>query len=75
MRILETAVSFEELNDIKKISGADIRLTLLKKVERNGILLNVVLIEGKAEEIKLHGEAPTREGGRLVCSPNLQPVI
>ncbi|GAB6100846.1 hypothetical protein JCM16138_00690 [Thermococcus atlanticus] len=52
MRILETAVSFEELRDIKRMSGADIRLTLLKKVERNGILLNVVLIEGKAGEVE-----------------------
>ena len=52
MRIIETAVSFEELRDIKKMSGADITLTLLKKVERNGILLNVVLIEGKAGEVE-----------------------
>ncbi len=52
MRVIETAVSFEELRDIKKMSGADITLTLLKKVERNGILLNVVLIEGKAEEVE-----------------------
>ncbi|WP_456394742.1 TIGR04140 family protein [Thermococcus sp.] len=52
MRTIETAVSFEELRDIKRMSGADIRLTLLKKVERNGILLNVVLIEGKAGEVE-----------------------
>jgi len=52
LRVIETAVSFEELRDIKKMSGADITLTLLKKVERNGILLNVVLIEGKAEEVE-----------------------
>ena len=50
-RELLTPISPEELEEIRIKSGAEVRLSLLGRVERNGILLNRVLIEGSAEEI------------------------
>ena len=50
-RELLTPISPEELEEIKIKSSAEVRLSLLERIERNGILLNRVLIEGSAEEI------------------------
>ncbi|WP_297435599.1 TIGR04140 family protein [Thermococcus sp.] len=52
MRIVETPISLNELEEISEKSGANVRLTLLGKVERNGIPLGRVLIEGSPEEIE-----------------------
>ena len=50
--IVETAVPFDELEEIRAKSGAAVRLVLLGRVERNRIPLTKVLIEGPAEEIE-----------------------
>ncbi|NPA48105.1 MAG: TIGR04140 family protein [Thermococci archaeon] len=50
--IIETAVPFEELEEIKRKSGAKVKLALLGNFERNGIVLNRVLVEGPPEEIE-----------------------
>ncbi|WP_297535703.1 TIGR04140 family protein [Thermococcus sp.] len=50
--IIETAVPFEELEEIRRNSGAGIKLTLLGTIERNGITLNRVLLKGPPEEIE-----------------------
>ncbi|NJE61800.1 TIGR04140 family protein [Thermococcus sp. 21S7] len=50
--IIETAVPFEELEEIRGKSGASVRLTLLETLERNGIVLNRVLVEGPLEEVE-----------------------
>ncbi|AJC71453.1 hypothetical protein X802_04175 [Thermococcus guaymasensis DSM 11113] len=50
--IIETAVPFEELEEIRRKSGASVRLTFLKTLKRNGIVLNRVLLEGHPEEIE-----------------------
>lgn len=50
--IIETALPFDELEEIRAKSGAAVRLVLLGRVERNRIPLTKVLIEGPAEEIE-----------------------
>lgn len=50
--IIETAIPFEELEEIRAKSGAAVRLALLGRVERNLIPLNRILIEGPAEEVE-----------------------
>ncbi|EEB73464.1 TIGR04140 family protein [Thermococcus sp. AM4] len=50
--IIETAVPFEELEEIRRKSGAKVSLTLLETTERNGIVLNLVLLEGPPSEIE-----------------------
>ena len=50
--IVETAVPFDELEEIRRKSGASVRLTFLKTLKRNGIVLNRVLLEGHPEEIE-----------------------
>ena len=50
--IIETAVPFEELEEIRRKSGAGVGLTLLGTIERNGIVLNRALVEGHPEEIE-----------------------
>lgn len=50
--IIETAIPFDELEGIRQRSGAKVKLTLLKTLKRNGILLNRVLLEGPPEEIE-----------------------
>lgn len=50
--IIETAVPFEELEEIRAKSGAGVKLVLLGRVERNRILLNRVLIDGPEREIQ-----------------------
>ncbi|WP_048810930.1 TIGR04140 family protein [Thermococcus gammatolerans] len=50
--IIETAIPFEELEEIRRKSGAEVKLTLLGTIERNGIVLNRVLVEGHPEEIE-----------------------
>ena len=51
-RELLTPISPEELEEILVKSGAGIRLTLLGTIEKNGIVLNRVLVEGSTEEIE-----------------------
>jgi len=50
--IIETAVPFEELEEVRRKSGASVRLILLGTIERNGIVLNRVLVEGPTKEIE-----------------------
>ncbi|AEK73270.1 hypothetical protein GQS_06860 [Thermococcus sp. 4557] len=50
--IIETAISPEELEEIRRKSGAEVKLTVLGKIERNGIPLSRVLIEGNEREIE-----------------------
>lgn len=50
--IIETAISPEELEEIQRKSGAEVKLTVLGKIERNGIPLSRVLIEGNEREIE-----------------------
>ncbi|QDA30476.1 TIGR04140 family protein [Thermococcus indicus] len=50
--IIETVIPPEELEDIKRKSGAEVRLILLGKTERNGIPLSRVLIKGEQREIE-----------------------
>ena len=50
--IIETAVPFEELEEIRRKSGAKVSLAFLGNIERNGIVLNRVLVEGPPEEIE-----------------------
>ena len=50
--IIETAVPFEELEEIRRKSGAEVKLTFLKTLKRNGIPLNLVLVEGPTKEIE-----------------------
>ena len=50
--IIETAIPFDELEGIRQRSGAEVKLTLLEIFERNGIVLNRVLVEGPTEEIE-----------------------
>ena len=50
--IIETTVPFEELEEIRRKSGAEVKLTLLGTIERNGIVLNRVLVEGSTKEIE-----------------------
>lgn len=52
MRVIETPISMEELEELRKRSKAEVELVLLGKIERNGITLNRVLIEGSPEEIE-----------------------
>ncbi|WP_297062884.1 TIGR04140 family protein [Thermococcus sp.] len=52
MRVIETPISIEELEELKKRSKAKVELVLLGKTERNGITLNRTLIEGTPEEIE-----------------------
>ncbi len=51
-RELLTPISPEELEEIRMKSGADVRLSLRERIERNGILLNRILIEGSTKETK-----------------------
>ena len=50
--IIKTAVPFYELEKIRRKSGVGVSLTLLGSIERNGIVLNRVLVEGSPEEIE-----------------------
>jgi uncharacterized repeat protein (TIGR04140 family) len=50
--IIETAIPPEELEEIRRKSGAEVRLSLLGRIERNGILLSRILIEGSTEEVR-----------------------
>ncbi|GAB6136526.1 hypothetical protein JCM16307_20750 [Thermococcus prieurii] len=50
--IIETAIPFDELEGIRKKSGAGVGLTLLGTIERSGITLSRVLVEGSPEEIE-----------------------
>ncbi|WP_240910803.1 TIGR04140 family protein [Thermococcus sp. MAR1] len=52
MRIVETPIPLSELEEIREKSGAEVKLTYLGKIERNGITLNRVLVEGSPEEIE-----------------------
>ncbi|WP_297501264.1 TIGR04140 family protein [Thermococcus sp.] len=52
MRVIETPVPIEELEEIREKEGVKVELVLLKKIERNGIPLNRVLILGICEEIE-----------------------
>ncbi len=52
LRVIETPISIEELEELKKRSKAKVELVLLGKTERNGITLNRTLIEGTPEEIE-----------------------
>ena len=52
LRILETPIPTSELEEIRGKSGAEVKLTYLEKIERNGITLNRVLIEGSPDEIE-----------------------
>ncbi len=54
--IIETAVPFDELEELRAKSGAKVRLVLLSKVERKGIRLYRVSVEGSEEEIELFME-------------------
>ncbi|NJE30169.1 TIGR04140 family protein [Thermococcus sp. 18S1] len=54
--IIETAIPPEELEEIRRKSGAEVKLTVLGKIERNGIPLSRVLIEGNEREIELFME-------------------
>ncbi|ASI99344.1 TIGR04140 family protein [Thermococcus celer] len=51
-REILTPIPLDELEGIREGSGAVVTLTLLGKVERNGIPLNIVQIEGEAGEIE-----------------------
>lgn len=51
-REILTPIPLDELEEIREGSGAVVTLTLLGKVERNGIPLNIVQIEGEAGEIE-----------------------
>ena len=50
--IIETAIPLEELEEIRRKSGARVSLTLLGSIERNGITLSRVLVEGPPKEIE-----------------------
>jgi len=65
LRILETPISLSELEEIREKSGAEVKLIYLGKIERNGISLSRVLIEGSPEEIERFMERlrPARAGG------------
>ncbi|KUH33799.1 hypothetical protein APY94_04560 [Thermococcus celericrescens] len=52
MRTIETPIPLEELEEIMEKSGAEVKLTVLGKIERNGIPLSRVLIEGNEREIE-----------------------
>ncbi|CAD5243160.1 TIGR04140 family protein [Thermococcus camini] len=52
MRIVETPIPLSELEEIREKSGAEVKLAFLGKIERNGITLNRVLVEGSPEEIE-----------------------
>ncbi|NJE11011.1 TIGR04140 family protein [Thermococcus sp. MAR1] len=52
LRIVETPIPLSELEEIREKSGAEVKLTYLGKIERNGITLNRVLVEGSPEEIE-----------------------
>lgn len=52
LRIVETPIPLSELEEIREKSGAEVKLTFLGKIERNGITLNRVLVEGTLEEIE-----------------------
>ncbi|ASJ05557.1 TIGR04140 family protein [Thermococcus barossii] len=51
-RELLTPIPLTELEELAKRARADVKLTLLGKSERNGIVLNRILIEGPEEEIE-----------------------
>jgi len=51
-REILTPISPTELEKIRERSGAEVKLTYLEKIERNGITLNRVLIEGSPDEIE-----------------------
>jgi uncharacterized repeat protein (TIGR04140 family) len=51
-RELLTPIPLPELEELTKRAGADVKLTLIGKSERNGIVLNKVLVEGPEEEIE-----------------------
>ncbi|WP_099209493.1 TIGR04140 family protein [Thermococcus henrietii] len=63
--IVETAVPFDELEEIRRKSGAGVSLTSLGTIERSGIVLNRVLVEGPPAEIERFMEKLrlTRAGG------------
>jgi len=50
--IIETAIPFDELEEIRRKSGARVSLILLETFERNGIVLSRVLVEGPPSEIE-----------------------
>ncbi|WP_297488676.1 TIGR04140 family protein [Thermococcus sp.] len=52
MRVVETPVPIEELEEIRERKRIVVELVLLKKIERNGIPLNRVLIRGNPREIE-----------------------
>ncbi|ASJ02081.1 TIGR04140 family protein [Thermococcus profundus] len=51
-REILTPIPLKELEEILLRSGSGIELRFAGKIERNGIPLNRVLIEGKAEETR-----------------------
>ncbi|WP_297065484.1 TIGR04140 family protein [Thermococcus sp.] len=50
MRVVETPVPIEELEEIREKNKVGVELVLIKKIERNGIPLNRVLIRGNPRE-------------------------
>ena len=52
LRIVETPIPLNELKEIREKSGAEVKLTYFEKIDRKGITLNRVLIEGSPDEIE-----------------------
>ena len=61
--IIETVVPFEELEEIRRKSGAEVKLTFLKTLKRNGIPLNRVLVEGLQRKSSASWESPLARAG------------
>jgi len=51
-REILTPIPPNELEEIQARSGAEVKLTFLGKIERNGVTLNRILIEGRPREIE-----------------------
>ncbi|WP_148883184.1 TIGR04140 family protein [Thermococcus aciditolerans] len=60
-----TPIPPAELEEIMEKSGAEVKLTVLGKIERHGIPLSRVLIEGNEREIErfMRGLRLARAGG------------
>ncbi|NJE47877.1 TIGR04140 family protein, partial [Thermococcus sp. GR7] len=62
-RIIETPVSLEELEEIRRQSRAEVSLELLEVVMQNKIPLNRIVMEGEGGEIKKFMEFLMRKIG------------
>jgi len=51
LKVIETPIPLTELEELAKRAGAEVKLTLVGKSERNGIALNRVLVEGPEEDV------------------------